>query len=340
MIVQKIIEKLIGSKIAFFVTLIFIFTFSYTYFIYQAMTEILFTLVLILFSYALLMYIDKRKSIYLCLALFFLSYSTVVRPINIYFSIVFFVFCLFLSIKKKEFKLTGISICIFLATIGLQMGMMKYETGKFAISFIQNYTIDRFLITRAEYLKAHYKGNLSIYSYKDNNALVAFYNNKWNPKDSLYNLITGKENIVKYWADSDKQYIENIKSSFKNNSYLFLDSYCCNLIENTKNGSFFPRLLTWEQKNYHFDLLKKIISNITSLQNKLFCFCAILMTLLLTVKTIFYKHYAKKHFIFVCILNIIIIYLFLASGISFWQADRFNIVWYPLLLILFGIHYF
>ena len=249
---HKILAKLTHPKVAFWVTLIFIFTFSYTYFIYQAMTELLFTLLLILFAYTLLMYFDLKKNTFLFAALFLLCYSTCVRPISFYFSIVFFIFCLLRFIKLKELKSIGIAIGIFLATIGLQLGMMKHESGKYTISFIQNYTIDRFLITRAEFFKTHKNGKISIHSYDDFNDLVMFYNQRWDTKDSVYNLIQGKENIVKYWADADIQYKENIKSELKNNGYLFFGAYITNLLENMKNGSFFPPLLTWEQKNYNF----------------------------------------------------------------------------------------
>jgi len=161
----KTIKQLINGKTAFYITLIFIFTFSYIYFIYQAMTESLFTLLVILFSYCLMRYFEAKKYTFLLASLFFLCYSVVVRPISFYICTAFFVYCIWLAFKNKDLRLFFLSIIIFTSTIGLQMGMIYRESGKFAISFIQNYTMDRFLITRAAYLKEKNEAAFKLHSY-------------------------------------------------------------------------------------------------------------------------------------------------------------------------------
>ena len=331
----KTIKQLINGKTAFYITLIFIFTFSYIYFIYQAMTESLFTLLVILFSYCLMRYFEAKKYTFLLASLFFLCYSVVVRPISFYICTAFFVYCIWLAFKNKDLRLFFLSIIIFTSTIGLQMGMIYRESGKFAISFIQNYTMDRFLITRAAYLKEKNEAAFKLHSYDNYQEFLIYYNKKWDPKDSVYNAITNEHDIIRYWATSDGDYKKDIANELRNDKTYFFKSYLYNLLENVKNGSFFPRLITWEQKKKKFEALKTNVNNITSFQNKVFCSLMFIMSLVVFISFLFHRPFRNRDLIFTGILNIIMIYLFLASGISFWQADRFNIVWYPLLMICF-----
>ena len=81
-----------------------------------------------------------------------------------------------------------------------------------------------------------------------------------------------------------------------------------------------------------------MVGAVTALQNKLSCLLLLMVTLAnafgLAVRRL--RHH--KHYYCACTLNLVALYLYAASGISFWQADRFNIVWYPLLLFCLAFH--
>ena len=102
--------------------------------------------------------------------------------------------------------------------------------------------------------------------------------------------------------------------------------YTYNVIDNTLEGSSSFYLL----KQFHHDTFHQkyydVLFYISALQNKLYVFAVFCACLLLLF-------YIKKiDFLLITSLGITF-YLIITSGISFWQGDRFHIVFYPISIL-------
>lgn len=318
----NILKNLLNRSFGFWGTLIFIFSFSQITMIYQALTECLFILLILLFVYYFLQYLNHKSYRALLISLAFLCFSVVVRPIGLYFAIIFLVFCVVMFIRKKHYKSLLLSLIIFMSTIGLQGFNMYREFGTFTLSYIQNYTVDVYLVTKANYLSEGKKG-----------PFAAYYGKEKHYVDSVIVASSIAGDQVSYWTISDNIRKKHISQALKGDRKFLVYSMLYNIYENSRLGGNVIQVTENIKSKSYFEKVKSGVEKITAFQNKLFSFLMLIMLGIQAVYTMVRRKSLPVNFTLIIVLNLITAYFFFTAGISFWQGDRFSIVWYPLFTI-------
>ena len=121
-------------------------------------------------------------------------------------------------------------------------------------------------------------------------------------------------------------------SQLNDNKFNLLKSYISNLLENMKTPS--SSCFYWKNLNHkdYFEKLKTTVNFITKYQNRI-------LSVLGFFLSIFYilKSYKTDKFLF--FISCYILYTITISGVSCSQGDRFHIVFYPFVIILFAKFY-
>jgi len=308
----------VGNRMAFIAALIYAISISNIVITMYTLSETAYILFLTLFVYSLNRYLASNSISYLILCLLFICYSTIIRSISFYIVLLFIPIAFYLIVKSKKKILLHSTLIILIvsSTLGLQ-SILNYQNYKvFTVSMIGKQTVYFYLATHAESLQ---KG-IPISEAKDE-------------RMKTFIQIQEQSRPGESYRDQDKLIVSDFKYQLSSNTFNLFLAYAKNLLSNTISGSGFIN----KHQDFHnrksYNTIKSTAYIISFSQNVFY------ILLLAGLLVYFFVLFVKKRidnpvYIYSSILLIISAYFFMVSGISFWQADRFNITFTPLLIIV------
>lgn len=294
---------LFNRKKSFFLSLILISYFGISLHIFELLSEIPFLFFILFAFYHLTLYYKKNNinSLYFSLAILF--FSSLIRPGILFF--VFGILLFYFHTLLKTFTLKRFLPILFsFSLIFFQLIKMKNQYGDYTISYIDAVTYYNYLGSKALCLK----------------------------ENKILNQNTNKRAIYIYkqtFHEQKKIAYKDFWNQIKNNKYYLIRAYIDDIEENTKTGTSYLKFLKNINNSFFFPINIKIISEITEWQNKLTTLFGVLLSLYFILT---FKKQDSLTLIFTCYF----IYIYFVSGISSTQGDRFHIVFYPIIILLFS----
>lgn len=297
----EIIQKYVSKKIAFGLTMLFVFSIGITLFNFHLLAEIPFLFFLISSFYFLQKYSQTKVVKWLVIALSILVLSMLIKPGSKFFAILLLLFfskILLLHYKQKVMLLlyASIGLCI------VQAAGLKYQFGDFTISYIDNVTFHNYLFSKAD---CYRKG--------------IEYKQLGNPRAEY--LFTKNVHEQKKIAKQD------ILEQIQHNKVNVVKAYFHNFTWNSLSGNIVVKSYSNLSNSTSYSKTQRILYWISKYQNRLMTILGIVLSLLTLL-----KYYRKDLFLFFTAL--LIVYVIGISGISSDQGDRFHIITYPFILIL------
>ena len=320
--IYKLVAFYTNEKKAFWATFLLIINITYIVFSFHVMSEIGFLFLMTAAFYYIHLYFINQQSRNLLFSFLAICLATLFRPGLFHFTLLFgILLALYLLIKKKNWVAFGMVFLIFLSSIGFQAYKIQQQFGMYKISFIDDVTLYRYLNTSA-IAKIEGKDKLYLMSERDSALYLKLKN-----VDSRKAFIAYHEIVKKETSDL----ISNHTAHF---IFAFLD----NLFTNFHTGNAFIRDMP-EDKILNKEIQKRLF-DYTRIWNMLFVIVLALTNVFLLVLFIRKKinwnndgSFLSSIILFYC--N----YCFVTSGISYFQGDRFNVVWMPMLLIFIFINF-
>lgn len=294
----EIFKSYLKQHIAFIATFFTFFIVGNTAHVFHLLTETIFQFIIVLVFYLLLKYYKTKEFWYLSLSLALLLSSMLVKPGSKFLAIVIVLYFIKEIIRNYKSK-SILFIYGSLFMILIQCAGMKYQFGNFTLSYIDSATYYNYMGSKAMCFKFDKE-----YSQKDNPRADYLYSNE---------AITQK-----------KIASEDLKNQMQFNTFNLIKAYFSDLRDNTVSGNSCIE----ECKNLKSYFWKNVLFDITKWQNRIFTLIGILLSMLFIIKT-----YNKANvFTFV---SFYILYIIVLSGISCGQGDRFHLVTFPFVILLF-----
>ncbi len=304
----KSLHLFFGEKSSFYITLLFMFCMGNISHIFLILTETIVTFLLTYMAFLLLKYIIQKKVSHLILGITILNLVVLFRPGMLYFSGLISLSLLFYLIKLKKFSFKKCTpFFLSLGLIFIQFISTYKIYGDFTLSYIDKETWYYYLGGES---KAKEEGHN--YMQERNQRLQNFSDLSW-----------GEKSIVSK---------NDFKNQLSNNKINILKEYILNVIENAENACSSiigtERVKNIKQDRFHI-FARNFLSLISKIQN-------IFFTSLIPISFLLILYKRKEITIAITISFTCMAYIVLTSGISFWQGDRFHIVFYPLMMITFS----
>ena len=299
----KIISGNADRKKAFLFSLLFILCIGNLAIAFNLLSESVFIFMLVLAVYFIHRYFKSNKYYFITIAIAILLLAMLVRPMSI--GIVFILIVFFYS-KSKEILWHQYAALLYisLALLFFQIASLKRNYGDFTISYIDSITYYNYLGGKADCLK------------KD----IPFIPGE-NKRGKYFNKFSSHE--------QKKIAKEDLREQLQNNTINLGKAYLYCLYSNSSKGSYIVSECKNERQTSYFDLFHFLFKAISKVQNILFTIGGVL----LSFYTLFRR---KRESIFSSILAMMILYIFFISGVSCFQCDRFHIVFFPLVILLFS----
>jgi hypothetical protein len=299
------VYKLCNARYAKIASLVLASHISLVVYSTLGLSETCFVFILMCIAKQVLLYCINRQPIYLQWLCVFLLISISIRPTMLYFSVLLFLVILFYSLYQKKYVVVGTTL-LCIVYVHLYQLQMQAQFGRYTFSFIGNTTVMYYLNNRAKQLQ--------------NNSNFTTETNAINQQ--IKNLTI---------AQKDQFAVADIKQQLQHNCGNVIVAATWNLLENSSKGN---PLLTQPlvESTIFYSVFYKLCLFVTQIQNILFSIIT-----LIALPFIRYKCKSKlpKHIYnyaqFVCLLCL---YVMGISAISFYQHDRFHVVFAPLLLLL------
>lgn len=302
-LVYQIILQFNSHKIAFLLALLYLFSVGSLVLIFQVLSETPFTFLLLLSMFFFQKYFNSNNVKHASFGLSLLIISVLIKPMSFGLGLVILVL-FFFKLKKIFLHEWSFLVYFSLLLVVLQMYSMKKTYGNFTISYIDTYTYYNYLGTRADCLK-------------NNTEFVQCDNYRYRYFNTL-SLSEGK-----------KEAFRDMKNQISDNKVNFVKAYFINIYFNSYRGSgYFYQFKNVNKTNY-FEFVKLTFRGISKLQNIFYTMIGVFLSFNFLKKS-------NKELNFFKIVSICIGYIFLMSGISSDQGDRFHIVFYPLVIVLIG----
>lgn len=273
---------------------------SFVMFANLVLSEILFLFIIILGFSFLHNFSKSKNDVSLILFTLCMLLTILVRPGQIYFGILSIVLTLLFFIRKKQFISGAVIVIMALVLLAWPIRKMKDTYGNYTISYIDK-------ITQYRYLNSQCK------SIENNEPLARTMKRR----DAALAPIQNNLHEVSKLANDE------ITTLIHSNPGLVLKAFSKNLYLNFHTGNeYLP-------KGNH--ILGKHYYGLSRILNMFF------VLLLLVCIPFFVLHFLKSTNKLTLLLpGILLFYCFycwFTSGISFYQGDRFNVVWMPVLVI-------
>lgn len=305
-LIYKILYKIVSPKVAFYISLVYIFSIGSLAICFFFLTETIFSFLLVLMFYYLQKFNLNKQTKYLIFAFYVLLMSLLVKPILQYFVILFLAFYgknLLRMVKSK-----GIIILIIpIFFIFFQMFSMQKTYGRFTLTYIDTITYYNYLGNKAENLKL--------------NKPHDFKNSK---RENYFDKLNYEEQKV---AMS-----EDIKNQLNDNKLNLVKAYFINTYINSTKGSASVHACKNLKNTKYFDFFLFLFKGISKIQN-------ILFTILGLVLSVYSMLSWKQSSNFIKIYSFTFLYIFAISGISSDQGDRLHLIFYPIVLFLIANYY-
>ncbi|RAR49116.1 glycosyltransferase family 39 protein [Flavobacterium lacus] len=297
----EIIQQYVSKKVAFSLSLLFVFSIGITLFNFHLLAEIPFLFFLLLSFYFLQKYSQTKVVKWLVIALSILVLSMLIKPGSKFFAILLLVYfskTLFMQYKQKVMLLlyASIGLCI------VQAAGLKYQFGDFTISYIDNVTFHNYLFSKAD---CYRKG--------------IEYNQIGNPRAEY--LFTKEAHEQKKIAGEDM--LEQIQ----HNKINILIAYFHNFTWNSLSGNMVLKSYSNFSNSPSYSKIQSFLYWISKYQNRMMTSLGIALSLIFLL-----KNNRKDEFLFFTAL--LVVYIIGVSGISSDQGDRFHIITYPFTLVL------
>lgn len=305
-ILHKSLLLYFNKKAAFWLTLFSIVSLGSIAQNFLLLTESITTFILSLIAFYILKYSLFKKNKYLIISVSLLNFLVLIRPGFLYLAIIAsLMLIVFAIIKRQKWNVLIIAFVFSILLISFQYVLMYKTYDKATISFIDK-------ITWYNYLGAESFANAS------NTPLPEVREVR---ETQLKN---------KTYKEMSKIASEDLIYQIKNNPTEIIQEALSNLVENSISGSHAitgtREIHKTSKTNYSF--IVDILFFISRVQN-LFYISLLIISLVFLVKNLFRTN-ISIYFLFA-----IVSYIILTSSISFWQGDRFHIVTYQTILIIF-----
>lgn len=302
LLIFTICKKITTNKTAFYSAFLYVFCAGGFFINFHLLSESIFTFCLVLSIYLIQKHIETNKISFLCFAISLLILTVMIKPLSLLLTLLLL---LFFYKRFKEIFITRFSVLIYssLAVLFFQMYSLKQEYGNFTVSYIDSFTYYNYLGTRADCLK-------------NNTVFIQGKNERYYYFSKLSN------------SEQKKIASSDFYSQIKTNPTNLLKAFFINLyVNSTKSSGSIYGCENKDNTNY-FEYLKFFFKALSKIQNSILTIIGVLL--------VFYNliQWRKCNILFKYI-SITLLYIFLISGISSDQGDRFHIVFYPLVILLF-----
>ncbi len=311
-LLYKIISSFVSPKAAIIAIAIISVNPSFITYCSISLTEIVFCFILVSSVYLFLQFLVTQKEKYLLLFFMCGCVAVLVRPGYYYFTILLMVALVVFFIKKKKLLAILYAILIFTCTIGVQLGIMYKQYDIITPSIINTIALDRYMNTSC----------ISVLQQKDKHIVMA-------ERDSSRALKNETETISLTTYRNEVE--TETKKLIQTHPFAFVKAYVLNLFSNTVAAN--NNIVHTENKNSIItDKLSDIsrfynIAFILILLGCTFYFISVIVQRQVEIKT--------GSTLFILLLLAICNYIFFTSGVSFFQGDRFHIVFMPLVVLLY-----
>lgn len=316
------VRKLKNNLIAFIAAAAFILLPGTSLRCLQIMTEPLYAGLLASFVLFLILGTVKNKTNFVLISWLILVASVLVRPTLFYAVIVVLPWFSYYFFKKKKISQLLICFSIPLLFIGTQTRLMFNLTKEYKLSYIAD-------ITTYYYFSAYIIAAKTSDNKEERDE-------KWTElkeqrKEELGLKASNFSRALlekKDWMESGTKIRDIVKSEITENPAIALAVYFRGFVQNSTGGN---DNLVWI--NSSNSASTKVLYWLSRLQNLIFTFLFFVAFLfhLLDYKKLKTELWQVRSIIILVVLN-----LMLTDPISFAQGDRFRIVIFPLILILFG----
>ncbi len=304
-LVYQIILQFLSQKIAFLLALLYLFSVGSLVLIFQVLSETPFTFLLLLSMFFFQKYFKNNQVKYASFGFSILIISVLIKPMSFGLGLMLLVF-FFFKLKKIVLDKWSFPIYVSILIVVFHMYTMKKNYGDFTISYIDTYTYYNYLGTRADCLK-------------NNTEFVQCDNYRYKYFNTL-SLSEGK-----------KEAFRDMKKQVTTNTVNFVKAYFINIYFNSYRGSGYFYEFKNVNKTSYFEFVKIIFRGISKLQNIFYTMIGVFLAFSYLMKNRWELNFIK-------VVSLCIVYIFLMSGISSDQGDRFYVVFYPLVMVLLGFY--
>jgi hypothetical protein len=328
LLLLRIGGKLFGAtqRLSYLPLLLFGLQISNTVMVTQAVTETLYTFLLVLTLWLWLSFSESKSIRHLLAAFGVFCFSLVIRPTaSVWLLLVVpALFVFFWQLKHRIWLHSGIALCCLAATIGLQSGLMKAYYGVYNTSNI---------------------GLLTYYFYTDAYANVAAEKPDvgWHEKGELWyreyerrqqQIGMGPNGVadVRDWPAVRDTMVQQCRQTWSAHKKELLVSYSRNLVSNTVSGTMIVEFLVKHCDNEAIRQRARYVFLLGRLQNAA-CTLAAFLLAFWTLVTTFRQRKWPDTMQWVSLFSVSIIVL---SAVSFAQGDRFHMVVAPLTGVVLG----
>jgi hypothetical protein len=310
------IENVLGYAIALPVSILLSICFGFISSVNLALTELGFVFFTMMASYFLLRLLNsERRDWQIFFLIFSLGCASLFRPglylFTLATSIICFFYFMLIDIKagKKQFifkSFLSISIAL-LITLGSQSLLMKKTYNTFRLSYIDD---------------------LAWYVYIGALANAIHENNCFSSECFAAERNNREENLInKSGAEMSVIAKEDRKNTLQNKKQALFKAYKINLATNLVSSS------GWDKNEYPG------FHNFSVLVNKILTLLPFGIYFLFLI-TKLRKSCTRTEHLFLLFIIGFIFYIFLTSGISTYQGDRFHVVFYPFSLVFLTFFYY
>ena len=301
LVLFEILKSFIDVKKAFWFAIIPFFFIGNIVLNYHLLTENIYVFFIIIVFYLLFKYYKTKEFWYLSLSLSLLFSSMLIKPGSKFLAIViglYFVKEIVGNYRSKSILFLYGSFLL----IGIQVIGMKAQYGDFTISYIDGVTYHNYLCSKAECFK-----NGQEYS-QINNPRAEY----------LFGLV---------FTEQKKAAKEDLKFQVSYNFINLVKAYFSDVVENSKTGNACIEDCKNNNETSYFDFFKEAMYFVSKWQNRLFTMLGFLLA-------VFYGFKSYKNVNPVSFVAFFIIYIYVLSGISCGQGDRFHLVTFPFVVLL------
>lgn len=303
LLIFKIISSRLNRKKAFLFSLFFILCIGNLAIAFNLLSESLFIFMLVLAVFFINKYYESTKYHFVTLAVAILLLAILVKPMAI--GLVYIVTLFFFKKLKAIIWNKYIVFCFLgLSLLFVQMYSLKKNYGDFTISYIDSITYYNYLGGKADCLR---KG----IEYVPGENERANYFSKFSSHE--------QRKIAK----------NDIKEQLQNNKLNLLKSYLFCIYSNSSKASYIVSQCKNANQTIYFDFFYFLFKVISKTQTILFTIIGVLTSIYCLVRRKNETHLSL-------ILSMMILYVFFISAISCYQCDRFHILFFPFVIILFS----
>ena len=312
----KWMSTIIMPKYAIAWTLLGLLNLTYFFYAYFLLTEIscLFFIALSFESY--FQYFKTRKAKFLFVATFLFGIAILFKPGLFLYLLLCIGVGTFFLVRKRVFRFHFIALYLGLfSSLGAQWVGMYSTYGEVKLSYISDITYYRYLHT-------------SVLALSDQKEILPLMQ----IRDSLVSTLEAKGDESISYPKFAQKVQEERKQLLAAHSKLFLKAFALNLFSNFHTGN--NTLLELPNDLVKGKTTKRIFYDLTRIWNMVYVIALILTSVMCFVFWIRHaldKVFSPQLFMIMGWLSFSL-FTFVITGVSFYQGDRFNVIWMPFLI--------